>query len=179
LVLDLDETLIHSSFVPIQQPDYIIPFSTSDGQKGIAYVKKRPGVDQFMKRVGELFECVIFTASLKLYAKPLLDIFDRYNVIEHRLYRHHCSFDGFTYKKDLTKLGRDVSQTLLLDNSPISYELQPQNGMPCASWYDSKTDYSLIKDVLPWLEKIAEAKDVYEPLREYKRKVKIIEPEPH
>jgi TFIIF-interacting CTD phosphatase-like protein len=28
------------------------------------YVAKRPGVDEFMKKVGELFEVVIFTASL-------------------------------------------------------------------------------------------------------------------
>ena len=28
------------------------------------YVIKRPGVDQFMKRVGELYEVVVFTASL-------------------------------------------------------------------------------------------------------------------
>lgn len=28
------------------------------------YVIKRPGVDQFMKRVGELYEVVVFTASV-------------------------------------------------------------------------------------------------------------------
>jgi hypothetical protein len=28
------------------------------------YVLKRPGVDTFMKRVGEIFEVVVFTASL-------------------------------------------------------------------------------------------------------------------
>lgn len=28
------------------------------------YVIKRPGVDEFMKRVGELYEVVVFTASV-------------------------------------------------------------------------------------------------------------------
>ena len=28
------------------------------------YVLKRPHVDEFLQRVGELFECVLFTASL-------------------------------------------------------------------------------------------------------------------
>lgn len=28
------------------------------------YVIKRPGVDQFMKRIGELYEVVVFTASV-------------------------------------------------------------------------------------------------------------------
>ena len=28
------------------------------------YVVKRPGVDEFLKKVGELYEIVVFTASL-------------------------------------------------------------------------------------------------------------------
>ena len=28
------------------------------------YVLKRPHVDEFLRKVGELFECVLFTASL-------------------------------------------------------------------------------------------------------------------
>ena len=38
------------------------------------YVIKRPGVDQFMKRVGELYEVVVFTASVsKVREITLLD----------------------------------------------------------------------------------------------------------
>jgi hypothetical protein len=35
-----------------------------EGQYHNVYVIKRPGVDQFMKRVGELYEVVVFTASV-------------------------------------------------------------------------------------------------------------------
>lgn len=35
-----------------------------EGQYHNIYVIKRPGVDQFMKRVGELYEVVVFTASV-------------------------------------------------------------------------------------------------------------------
>jgi RNA polymerase II subunit A small phosphatase-like protein len=36
------------------------------------YVIKRPGVDAFMKRMGELYEVVVFTASVsKVCYKPL------------------------------------------------------------------------------------------------------------
>ena len=72
LVLDLDETLVHSSFKPTQKPDYIIPVEI-DGTIHKVYVCKRPGVDEFMRRMGEVFEIVVYTASLSKYADPLLD----------------------------------------------------------------------------------------------------------
>lgn len=36
------------------------------------YVLKRPHVDEFLKRMGELFECVLFTASLAKVRNNLL-----------------------------------------------------------------------------------------------------------
>lgn len=40
------------------------------------YVIKRPGVDQFLKKMGELFEIVVFTASLskvsRIFSLPLV-----------------------------------------------------------------------------------------------------------
>ena len=79
LVLDLDETLVHSSFKVrtfffsavlelifgqiLHQADFTIPVEI-EGQFHNVYVIKRPGVDQFMKRVGELYEVVVFTASV-------------------------------------------------------------------------------------------------------------------
>lgn len=34
------------------------------------YVLKRPHVDEFLQRMGELFECVLFTASLAKVRSP-------------------------------------------------------------------------------------------------------------
>lgn len=62
-MLDLDETLVHSSFKLVPNADYIIPVEL-DQQVHNVYVLKRPGVDEFMKKVGERFEIVVFTASL-------------------------------------------------------------------------------------------------------------------
>uniref|UniRef100_A0A3Q3CCN7 Mitochondrial import inner membrane translocase subunit TIM50 n=1 Tax=Haplochromis burtoni TaxID=8153 RepID=A0A3Q3CCN7_HAPBU len=63
VVIDLDETLVHSSFKPVNNADFIIPVEI-DGTIHQVYVLKRPHVDEFLKRMGELFECVLFTASL-------------------------------------------------------------------------------------------------------------------
>lgn len=51
LVLDLDETLAHSSFRAVPNPDYVIPVRIED-QVHHVYVCKRPGVDDFLKRAG-------------------------------------------------------------------------------------------------------------------------------
>lgn len=40
------------------------------------YVIKRPGCDEFLQRLAEHYELLIYTASLSKYADPLLDILD-------------------------------------------------------------------------------------------------------
>ncbi len=67
LVLDLDETLVHSSFKPIPNPDYIIPVEI-EGKIVDVYVLKRPWLDHFMAAIAGQFEIVVFTASLSKYA---------------------------------------------------------------------------------------------------------------
>lgn len=89
LVLDLDETLVHSSFKPIPNADFVISIELESVIHRV-YVRKRPGVDHFMRVVGEKFEVVIFTASLSKYADPLLDILDRGRVVKARLFREAC-----------------------------------------------------------------------------------------
>ncbi|KAK6027038.1 NLI interacting factor-like phosphatase [Ostertagia ostertagi] len=63
LIIDLDETLVHSSFKPVKNPDFVIPVEI-DGIVHQVYVLKRPYVDEFLARIGDRYECVLFTASL-------------------------------------------------------------------------------------------------------------------
>ncbi|KAJ2325286.1 hypothetical protein GGI00_005083 [Coemansia sp. RSA 2681] len=65
LVLDLDETLVHSSFREVEHPDYVVPV-VLEGQEHNVYVLKRPGVDEFMRIMGQYYEIVVFTASLSM-----------------------------------------------------------------------------------------------------------------
>ena len=44
------------------------------------YVIKRPGCDEFLQKLAEHYELLIYTASLSKYADPLLDILDPKNV---------------------------------------------------------------------------------------------------
>jgi len=62
LVLDLDETLVHSVFKPVPNPDYVLPVEI-EGVVHYVYVCKRPGCDIFLEQLGRLFEVVVFTVS--------------------------------------------------------------------------------------------------------------------
>lgn len=136
------------------------------------YVIKRPGVDQFMKRVGELYEVVVFTASVskvryiyyyyrlifsnlvKQYGDPLLDQLDIHKVVHHRLFRESCYNHQGNYVKDLSQVGRDLKDTIIIDNSPTSYIFHPQHAVPISSWFSDAHDNELL-DLIPVLEDLA------------------------
>ncbi|KAF2008589.1 NIF-domain-containing protein [Aaosphaeria arxii CBS 175.79] len=153
LVLDLDETLVHSSFKILQQADFTIPVEI-EGQYHNVYVIKRPGVDAFMKRVGELYEVVVFTASVSKYGDPLLDQLDIHGVVHHRLFRESCYNHQGNYVKDLSQIGRDLRDTIIIDNSPTSYIFHPQHAVPISSWFSDAHDNELL-DLIPVLEDLA------------------------
>lgn len=158
LVLDLDETLVHSSFKPIAEPDFVIPV-TIEGHVHHVYVLERPGTAEFLQRMEKHFEIICFTASLSKYANPLLDLLDKNKTIKGRLYREHCVYHRGTYVKDLSLIGRELASTLIVDNSKNSYMFQPQCGVPCTSFIDDKSDRELYA-LADWLEKIADAEDM-------------------
>jgi len=158
LVLDLDETLVHSSFKPVPNPDFVIPVEI-DGTVTDVYVLKRPWVDYFMEEVAKQYEVVVFTASLAKYADPLLDLLDKRKTVRHRLFRESCYLYQGNYVKDLTSLGRPMASTVIIDNSPHSYAFQPQNALPVSSFIDDPRDNDLL-DMLPYLQELAGVDDV-------------------
>lgn len=158
LVLDLDETLVHSSFKPVPNADFIIPVEI-DNQIHQVYVLKRPGVDQFLKSMAEKFELVVFTASLAKYADPVLDLLDKDKIVGARLFREACSNHKGNYVKDLGRLGRDIRHVIIVDNSPASYLFHPENAVPIDSWFDDENDTELL-DLIPFLEDMTKVDNV-------------------
>jgi RNA polymerase II subunit A small phosphatase-like protein len=163
LVIDLDETLVHSSFKPISNADFIVPVEI-DGTIHQVYVLKRPYVDEFLKKVGGLYECVLFTASLAKYADPVTDLLDKWDVFRARLFRESCVFHRGNYVKDLGRLGRDLGQIIILDNSPASYIFHPENAVPCVSWFDDMENKELL-ELTPFFEQLSKAENIYSVLK--------------
>ena len=172
LILDLDETLVHSSFTPFENNDIVLNVDF-DGIMYNIYVLVRPGAENFIKNVSQYFEVVIFTASLSNYASPLLDILDPENNIKYRLYRDHCTFINGIYIKDLKKLNRNLKDLIIVDNSPLAYAFDMDNGLPIKTWYEDPTDIELIK-ITKLLEFLSKIKDVRKYIKKFVKENEIL-----
>ena len=165
LILDLDETLVHSSFKPINynntlhKPDIFLSIDFRGNTHNV-YVLKRPYVNEFLKEMNKIYNIIIFTASVKEYANPLLNVLDNEKIIKKRFFREDCCI-GATGKfiKDLKKLNMDLKDLILVDNNPISYSYNICNGIPIKTWHYDKTDQELIK-LIPVLKFLANVNDV-------------------
>lgn len=172
LVLDLDETLVHSvggmenGEGGEPQHDFIIQIPQSNNSSHDVHVMVRPHVEEFLQRMSKRFELVIFTASISKYANPLLNIVDKMGYVPFRLFREHCTLINTAFVKDLNLLGRDAKDIIILDNNPIAYSLNHYNGFPIKSWFDDKNDDELLK-ICPILEFLSYVPDV----REYIKKI--------
>jgi CTD small phosphatase-like protein 2 len=160
LVLDLDETLVHCSTEAfgIGDADYTFDV-TSGGTDYHVFARKRPFLEDFFSKIAGKFEVIIFTASQQVYANKLLDLLGAGEHVHHRLFRDSCVLVEGNYLKDLRVLGRDLSRVVIVDNSPLTYGFQIDNGIPIESWYDDESDMELLK-LCPFLEKIRDVEDV-------------------
>ena len=109
--------------------------------------------------MSKYYEIVIYTASLSLYADPLLNELDPYGHASYRLFREHCTFLNNIFVKDLAQLGRDLKDVIIIDNSPACYSLQPENAIPIPTWIDDQSDTQLTQ-LIPLLKLLSRVGDV-------------------
>jgi len=53
-----------------------------------------------------------------------------------------------------------MSKVLIVDNSPISYSLQPENALGCLSWFSDPQDDELCERILPMLKDLSVCESV-------------------
>ena len=90
--------------------------------------------------------------------------------IKHRLYRQHTyvTEDG-VYLKDLSRIGRDLSKTIIVDNIADNFERQDENGIEIKTWVGEPMDREL-ETLSIFLKGIVDAsvKDVRPLIKLYK-----------
>lgn len=134
LVIDLDETLIHSMAkggrmstghmveVKLSSPVGLGNSVIAPQVPILYYVHKRPYCDEFLRKISKWYNLIVFTASVQEYADPVIDWLElERKYFSARYYRQHCTYRNGVYIKDLSQVEPDLSKVMILDNSPISY----------------------------------------------------------
>ncbi|CAC5372571.1 CTDNEP1 [Mytilus coruscus] len=132
LVLDLDETLIHSH------------------HDGVLRQTVKPGTppDFVLKNLIQKVQLI-----LQSYLPVVLDVVSQwYDLV-------HCQLMQGSYTKQLTEICKDLSSIFILENSPVAYKIYPDNAIPIKSWFSEPTDISLLC-LLPMLDALRFCHDV-------------------
>lgn len=147
LLLDLDETLIHSNNNNFEIFCTQINFRLMNNENAILGINFRPFLFEFLFLLSEEYELGIFTASSQSYADQVLEWVDPLNgLFKIRLYRKDCIRLSETYfLKDLNVVGnRELVDVFIVDNNSYFFANNVNNGIPILSFFDDFKDAELI-----------------------------------
>ena len=157
LILDLNETLISLKY--------------ANNIKGL--IRVRPFLYDFLDVVGQYYELILFTGSSENYTKSIVEALERkkkyFDFIFYRQYLVKC---GDCYIKDLSKIGRPLNSTIIIDNNPQNYKLQKENGICIKSfWGDDPEDIALYNLIDILINIVKEKVDVRDGLSKYRDEI--------
>ena len=115
----------------------------------------RPFCFDFLNELNDLYEIITFTAGTKEYADMILNQLDiNNNIFKYRLYRQHITILEYNVFKDLSKIGRDLSKTIIIDNLKENFKMHPNNGIFIKTWTSDINDVQfrdlkkILKDIV-------------------------------
>ena len=157
LILDLNETLVN--------------FQQTNLSQGV--VRLRPFLIEFLEEISYYYELILFTTSTEYFARPIISaIEENKKYFDYVFFRECAIIIGGDFVKDLTRIGRPLDSTIIVDNMPQNFRLQKENGINIKSFYAQDPNDSALYDLLPILIDIAEEEgDVREGLSKYRNDI--------
>jgi len=140
---------------------HLVGVGTSLNPSGV-FVVERPGLKHFLEQLAGFAEVVVFTAGLEEYAAPIIDVLDPTGeLITARIYRDGTTkTEHYQCVKDMQLVGRDLDRTVLVDDTPLAFLHQPNNGIPVLGFRGDPDDRLLHEAVLPLLQILSSATSV-------------------
>jgi carboxy-terminal domain RNA polymerase II polypeptide A small phosphatase len=145
LVLDLDETLIHSSTTPLDRPEDLKVYSF--------FVYKRPFLKELLEVCSQLFRIAIWTSSSRGYCLEIVQhLFPADQKLEFIWSEERCTlvhnFNNYTsdWKKDFRKLKRkgfELDDVIVVDDSTEKHTRNYGNLVKVVPWEGSPDDIEL------------------------------------
>lgn len=131
-------------------------------QSSLVALYERPGLRQFLAELSSFADVFLFTAAVPSYAKSIVSCIDpRRRIFREVLYGDSTKATIWQKNaKDLSCLGVDLRRTVLVDNNPFSFLLQPSNGVPCLPYHGDPADDQLLGVILPMLRSLDELPDI-------------------
>ena len=157
LVLDLDETLVN--------------FKIKKGREG--FVRLRPFLFGFLEEVSQFYELIIFTSATEAYANSVIEAIEHdKKYFDYIFYRQHTIIVGNDFVKDLTRIGRPLNSTIIIDNMPQNFRFQKENGITIKPFWGQDSNDKTLYDLMPILLDIAKnGGDVRISLNKYKDEI--------
>jgi Dullard-like phosphatase family protein len=143
LVIDLDETLVHSEpYLEHKKYDHVL--SLTRGRIGVLI---RPYLDKFLNQLNKNFNLILFTASGEAYATKVIDIIDPKCKYFSKFYtRSHCMLLNGNNVKSLRAINIiEKEDVMIIDNAIYAFPFDLSNTLLVKPFYGEADDIELLK----------------------------------
>ena len=129
----------------------------------------------------KIYEIILFTVNLPEYSNKILKLIEsKEKYFTFKLYRQHITFlKNKDYFKDISKLGRDLKRTIIIDTMPQNILLHKENGIIVKPFYGENSYDLTLNKLSGILERIRydnededDEIDIRESLKKYNDKIK-------
>jgi len=136
LVLDLKGTILSTEYV----------FG-----KGFE-IMKRPGLTEFLNKMSQMYEIVIFSDEDTQFTYQLAESIDpKHRFFSGRLGRECLCYRNGELIKDLSYLNRDMRNLIIIEKNPAKVKYQPDNAIILPE-YKGDTEDKALQELIPFLE---------------------------